>query len=165
MLRTLVLGSAIVVSAAVSVSAGPVEAAHRGSWRAELADKPLGKMIMARIGRALVLRSELDVTSDQRDQIRGIVKSNKTEIAAAIKPIVESRRALRDAVLSESANESDIRAAADKLGKDIGDAAVRLAPVVEKVRSVMSDEQLDKIREFKDANRTGVDQWLKEISE
>src|SRR3989304_3950860 len=81
-------------------------------------------LVSGQFGRLLTLRSELDVTTEQRQQIRGIVKNHRQEIAAALKPVAEKRRGGGGGALAENANEAAIYAAADELGKAIGDAAV-----------------------------------------
>ncbi len=86
--------------------------------------RPLRMLVSGQFGRLLTLRSELGITTEQREQIRGIVKSHRQELAAVLKPVAEKRRTLRDATLAENPSEATIHAAADELGKAIGDAAV-----------------------------------------
>src|SRR3972149_11314742 len=59
--------------------------------------RPLRMLVSGQFGRLLTLRSELDVTTEQRQQIRGIVKNHRQEIAAALKPVAEKRRGGRGA--------------------------------------------------------------------
>ncbi len=55
--------------------------------------RPLRMFLQGQIGRMMTLRSELDVTSEQRDAIKKIVDGHRSEIVAVAKPIVEKRRA------------------------------------------------------------------------
>jgi Spy/CpxP family protein refolding chaperone len=121
---------------------------------------PLRMLVSGQFGRLLTLRSELGITTEQREQIRGIVKSHRQEIAAALKPVADKRRALRDATLAEDANQAAIRAAADELGKAIGDAAVVGSKVKVEVREVLTPEQREKITEFRQQSETAVDKFL-----
>ena len=167
MFKAIVLSVAVVATGsvgflAVESQAAPGDAAP--GWRGRLADTPMGRLITGRIGRAMVLRSELNVTPEQKTEIRAILKENRSELAAAFKPVVDSRRKLRDAVLAEKTDEAAIRAAATQLGKDIGDAAVKVAPIAEKLRGVMSKEQLAKIDEFHADNATAVDKLFEQIA-
>src|SRR4029077_1724160 len=84
---------------------------------------PLRMLLSGQIGRLLTLRSEVNLTAYQREQIHGIVKSHKQELVTAMKPVAEKRRALRDATIAEHPDEAAIRTAASDLGKAIGDAA------------------------------------------
>jgi len=122
--------------------------------------RPLRMLVSGQFGRLLTLRSELDVTTEQRQQIRGIVKNHRQEIAAALKPVAEKRRALRDATLAENANEAAIYAAADELGKAIGDAAVVGAKIKAEIRPVLTPEQREKIEQFRQQSETAVDKFL-----
>src|SRR3954454_9683538 len=81
------------------------------------ADCPLRTFFHGQIGRLMMLHSELDVTSDQREALHKIVQSHRTEIVAVAKPILDKRRALRDATLAKESNEDAIRSAANDLGK------------------------------------------------
>lgn len=127
--------------------------------------RPLRMLLSGQFGRLLALRSELDLTSEQRERIRAIVKSHRQEIVAALRPVVDKRQALRDATLAENANEAAIRAAADELGKAIGDAAVVGSKIKAEVRQVMTPEQREKINKFRQQSETAVDTFLSEMAD
>src|SRR5262245_5530088 len=76
------------------------------------AGHPLRMFLGGQIGRLMTLRAELGVTGEQQAEIRKIVDSHRSEIAAVAKPIVDKRRALRAAVMAETPNEATIRTAA-----------------------------------------------------
>lgn len=138
----------------------PKREGGRAAWREHFQKSPLGKLITGWIGRAMVLRSELDVTDDQKRQIHSILKEHRRDILTAVRPVVENRQKLQDAVLDESFDEEAIRDAADELGKSIGDAAVTFAKVAGKLRGVMTEEQREKIEKFREANREAVDKFF-----
>jgi Spy/CpxP family protein refolding chaperone len=127
--------------------------------------RPLRMLISGQFGRWLALRSELDVTTEQREKIREILKRHKSELAAALHPVVEKRRALREATLAENANEATIRAAADELGKSIGDAAVVGSKVKADVRAVLTPAQREKVTQFRQQSESAVDKFLDEIAD
>lgn len=127
--------------------------------------RPLRMLLSGQFGRLLALRSELDLTSEQRERIRAIVKSHRQEIVASLQPVVDKRQALRDATLAENANEAAIRAAADELGKAIGDAAVVGSKIKAEVRQVMTPEQREKINKFRQQSETAVDTFLSEMAD
>ena len=69
------------VAALAALVAAPVvaEAAPMGLLRTRLADTPLGRFVSGQIGHLLVLRSKLNVTAEQREQIVAIVQSHRAE--------------------------------------------------------------------------------------
>jgi Spy/CpxP family protein refolding chaperone len=129
------------------------------------AARPAGMLLSGQLGRLLELRSELDLTADQRSQIREIVKSHRQELSSVIKPVVEKRRALRDATLAENASEAAIHTAADELGKAIGDAAVVGSKIKVEVRQVLTPEQQEKISQFRGESQSAVDKFLDKMSD
>lgn len=127
--------------------------------------RPLRMLVSGQFGRFLTLRSELDITAEQRTQIRDIVKSHKADLAAVLKPVAEKRRALRDATLAENSNEAAIRTAADDLGKAIGDAAVVGAKIKAEIQTVLIPEQREKISQFRGQSESAVDKFLSEMAD
>jgi Spy/CpxP family protein refolding chaperone len=124
---------------------------------------PIARLIMGNIGRFLVLRSELNITDQQRQQIRGAVKRHRDEIRPVAQTILEKKRALREAVLTKPGDEEAIRKAASELGKAIGDASVVASKVVAGAKGSLKPEQVERIRQF----RVGVDkaetEWLEHM--
>jgi len=125
---------------------------------------PLARLMSGQLGRLLTLRSEVNLTTDQKQKIAVIVKSHKAEIAAAAQPIVEKRRALRDAVNAKTPDEKAIRAASEELGKAIGGAAVLGSKIKAEVRAVLTPEQLQKIEEFRKNSDQTVDQFIQDLA-
>ena len=159
-----IAGSTMLAAGTASVPAAAAAPGARPALR-RLADTRLGRFITGQVGRMLVLRSRLNVTPEQREQIAGILKSHRQEIARALKPVVEKRRALREAVLAEKTDERKVRSAAEELGKAIGDAAIVAARIKSEARGVLTDEQVKVLAEFR-ADRDGaVDGFLKELAE
>jgi len=124
---------------------------------------PLGRLIMGNIGRFLVLRSELNITADQKKKIAAEIKSHKDEIRPVVKEIFEKRKALRDAVLNKPGDRQAITAAANDLGKAIGDAAVLASNVIAKLKPVLTSEQQERIKNFRMANDKAVAEWISQI--
>jgi Spy/CpxP family protein refolding chaperone len=112
----------------------------------------------------MVLRSQLNVTAEQREQIRAIYESHRTELAAAAASLVEQKRALRDAVTDTDATEHDIRAAANKMGDAIADAAVIGRTIHRELQTVWTSEQQQLLDQYQGDKRQAVDTWLGEIA-
>ena len=160
---SLVLGLAVIGATGYALAEPGVRGGMRG-LRAGLADRPIGRLIQSVMGRKLVLRSEMKVTEEQREEIRAIVESHKAELVAAVKPIVASKRALGEAVAAEETNEAAIRSACEDLGKSLGDAAVLGAKIRKEVAGVLTAEQQELLEGFRSEVGADVDAWLGEIS-
>ena len=126
--------------------------------------RPLRMFVQGQIGRMMTLRSELDVTDEQRDAIKKIVVSHRSEIVAVAKPIVDKRRELRDATLAKDSNDEAIRTAANDLGKAIGDAAVLASKVKGEVSKVLTPDQMHKIDSFRQESDVSVDSFIEKIA-
>jgi Spy/CpxP family protein refolding chaperone len=140
------------------VGLGAVAGPHMGEG-----PEAFHSFIHGEIGRLMTLHSELDLTSDQREQLHSIVKNHKSEIVAIAKPIVEEKRALRDATVAKEPNEAAIRSAADKLGKSIGDAAVLASKLKGEAAKVLTPDQVKKIENFRTESDNAVDSFLAKI--
>ena len=163
MKRQLLLASLIVGSlAALTYAATPSTAALAPMGGGQWAHSPLGRMISGNFGRLLTLRSELNVTDEQREKAREVLKSHRSEIVTTVQSVRDARTNLRDLTLSDDATESEIRAAADALGKTIADAAVKRAELRKAIAPIFTAEQQHLVREFLADNDAAVDKFLAE---
>jgi Spy/CpxP family protein refolding chaperone len=137
------LGGGAVISAATSETAMVAGGTPAGDMG------PLQRLFSGQIHRLLKLRSELDLSADQKDQIHDILESNRSDIASALKPVVAKRQALRELIAAPTTDEPAIRAAADDLGKSIGDAAIEGAKVRAQLWKVLTPQQQDKVTAFR----------------
>jgi Spy/CpxP family protein refolding chaperone len=137
------LGGGAVISAATSETAAVAGGTSTGDMG------PLRMLFSGQVSRLMKLRSELDLSTDQKNQIHDILKANRSDIAAALKPVVAKRQALRELIAAPNTDESAIRAAADDLGKSIGDAAIEGAKVRAQLWKVLTPEQQDKVTVFR----------------
>jgi Spy/CpxP family protein refolding chaperone len=128
-------------------------------------ERPFLRFIRGQIGRFMVLRSELDLTSDQKQQIADILKAHKSEIVQAVQPVVEKRKALRDAVTAANPDEKAIRAAADDLSKSIGDAAVVASRINQLINPILTDKQRQQIHDFRSQSDSAVDDFFAKIAQ
>ncbi len=158
---SLILIWAMVLSVAVISSALADSGKEESSPK--LVNSPLGRLIVGNIGRLLVLRSELNMTDDQRKSIAAEIKGHKNEIKPVAKEVFEKRQALREAVINKPGDEKAIMAAANDLGKAIGNAAVLTSKVVSKVKPVFSPEQQERIKNFRMSSDATVAEWINQI--
>ena len=98
----------------------------------------------------------LDLTGDQRESIRTIVREHRENGAASRQALRAAQRKLRDAVTAEVVNETTIRAAAAEAASLRADAAVRRAEMHAAVLAVLTTDQraeLSQLRENVRENR------------
>ena len=131
---------------------------------ARVADTPLGQHLTGSIGRLLVLRSELGVTVEQRAQIRATVLEHAPDLVETAQDVVQEWRTLGDAVLAEEIDEKAIRNTTAEFGASIGDAAIARAKLVREVRGVLSNEQIDAIKEFRAEQLRSVERLLEQVA-
>jgi len=144
---------------------GPVIAgAAGGLGSGKFAQSPLGKLVAGNLGRWLTLRSEVNLSDQQRDQLRSVVMTHKAELAGAAKKIGETRTALREAVLADGADQVAIRKAADDMGKAIGDMAVVASKVAAQAKPLLTEEQRKKIKETQAQCAASVSRFLAEAA-
>jgi len=90
----------------------------------------------------------LDLTAEQRTQIRTIQEQGKNDAEAAQDAVAAARDALHDAVIGGAA-EAEIRAAATTLGEAVSNQAVLHAKTVAAVKAVLTDEQRKQFDEMR----------------
>lgn len=159
----MILVSALIAGLAAVPSRAADPAKEEG--RPTLAGNPLGKLIMGHIGRLLVLKSELNVTDDQRKKIAAEIKSHKDEIRPIAKLIFEKRQALRDSVINNLGDEKTILQASEDLGKAIGRAALLASKVVAKVQPIFTPEQQERIKNFIMGMDEATSEWINQIGQ
>jgi len=114
-----------------------------------------GPRLFGRIARAL------DLTDDQKSQIKAILKTHASEIETQMKASAAARRAVHEAVLAQPVDEAAIRAAAQRLGEVHADGAVLFAKIRTEVQPLLTEEQRAKIQKFRERARHQTDSALK----
>lgn len=107
----------------------------------------LRRMMMGQMGRALVLRSQLDLTHEQRTKIRNILKDNRHALFQAMQPVMEKRMALQNLALT-GASAKNINQAAAELGDAAGKAAVECSKIAAQIHKVLTPEQAKAVDTF-----------------
>lgn len=134
--------SVLVTVVAVGLVAG-------GFWIGRLAAGPLSgrhhfsaERIFNRIADRLAL------SDSQKNEIKQILKSHRSEILSQTQALIDARKALRQAVSADTVDANLIREKANALGKVEGDAAVLRAQIRSEIWPVLSDEQKAKVDTF-----------------
>ena len=99
------------------------------------------------------LSRALDLSDDQKTQIKTILKSHAAEIETQMKASAAARRALHDAVLAQPADEAAIRARAADLGRVQGDGAVLFSKFRTEIQPILTPEQRDKMQTLRERMR------------
>jgi Spy/CpxP family protein refolding chaperone len=159
----------VIAIAAIVVAFGTVSVAAWGVHSGVLfgGDGPFGgkikHLVSGHIGRLLVLRSQLDITREQKQKIGWILKGRVKDIAPIARTLVEKRAALRQQVMKESPDEKAIRSAVKGLADSIGDAAVLASKIVSEVRPVLTPNQVKLVEKFRaDSNKAVLD-WINKL--
>jgi len=133
--------------------------------RAHPGNSPIGRFFTGQAGRMLTLKSEMNLTDAQRQQIRSVLESHRSEIAAAAKELVTRHRVVQTQVLADKPDEQAIRSATTELGKAIGDAAVLAARIRGELAPILTDPQKKLLESFRIDTMEAVDHWLSEMAQ
>jgi periplasmic protein CpxP/Spy len=101
---------------------------------------PMGPGMAMRHGLA-----QLNLTDDQKTQIKGIMQAHREEMQGFAKQVRDARKALGDAVMND-ADEATIRARAADLGKVQADLAVFGAKLRKDIFAVLTPDQQAKAK-------------------
>ena len=91
----------------------------------------------------------LGLSDDQKDQIRGILKSHATEIETQLEASQTGRKALREAMGAQPLDESRVRQQALALGEVRADGAVLRARIRSEIWPVLTTEQQEKAKQLR----------------
>jgi Spy/CpxP family protein refolding chaperone len=100
-------------------------------------------------------KEKLGLTEEQLDQIKNALKSEKSSIISLLSRMHEARDGLRDAIRSNDANETSVRAASAKVAVVEADVAVERMKVFHQISPILTDEQRTKLAALQ-SNLNGV---------
>jgi Spy/CpxP family protein refolding chaperone len=124
--------------------------------------KPMGLGYMYRLN---LLSEELGLTGDQRAALKDLIRNHRDEIKPLLKSVRAKKRALQGLVLGEDPDPVAIRQASADLGTAIAETAVLGSSLVQKARSILTPEQLTRLREMKQNRQKAFDESLREWQE
>lgn len=149
--KSVLIGAGILALGVAGLVAGRLSA---GAFPAG-AHSDFGHHVFGRIARAL------DLTDDQKSQVKAILKTHASEIETQMKASAAARRAVHDAVLAQPMDEVAIRAAAQRLGQVHADGAVLFARIRTEIQPILTDDQLAKIQKLRERMRSRSDSAVK----
>jgi periplasmic protein CpxP/Spy len=94
---------------------------------------------------------ELDLTDDQKAQLKSIADSHRAEFEAAGQKIGAARQGMRSLVEGDAINESAIRAKSAEIAAAEADLMILNAKVRQESLQVLTSEQLQKMKELRTA--------------
>lgn len=126
---------------------GPMADCDAGKGRGEVRGHGPRLPILRALGR-------LDVTDEQHAQIKAILDDNAEGMEAAREAMDEAMAALHDATVNE-ADEATLQAAATQVGVAAGQKASTHVALMKRIKSVLTEEQLNALAELKEQRDTG----------
>ncbi len=131
-----------------------------GAFAAAGAGRDGGRECGGHAGRGDRFAKALGLSADQKAQIRSIFEKHRPELLPLRKEFAAEKRALRDMIHSEPADEAAIRAQVAKLAATGADLAVRRARISHEVRAVLTPEQTAKLKAWREKRDRKMDRFL-----
>jgi Spy/CpxP family protein refolding chaperone len=127
----------------------------------------VGRHSADRISLALMYRmnmlfDELGLTGDQRVALRQLFNEHRKELQPSVEEVKAKGRVLRDLILAETPDQEAIRKASGDLGNAIGEAAVQTSSLVKEARSILTPEQLERVKEMRQRRQKVFQETLHE---
>lgn len=157
-------GVAIAVALAARSWAAGEAGAGLGLLSPELAQRPLGRMLRENVERLRSLKGQLNITGEQKEEIKKVLQSHRAEMVAVAKEVRAQHKKVVAAVQAEPSDEAAIRRATQEMAKALGDAAVLHAKVRREVRAKLTPEQREKADACQQEISTSVDRALDEAA-
>ena len=122
-------------------------------FAAENSDAPMRGKIFQRIAE------KLNLTDDQKSQIKTILKGEKDSLQPLVAAVHEARVGLRTAIRASDANETSVRAASAKVASAEADLAVERMKIYAKIAPVLTDAQRKQLADL----QAGVDEFADNV--
>lgn len=120
---------------------------------------PMGQGHMYRLN---LLSEELGLTDDQRAALKDLIRNHRHEIKPVVKAVIAKKRALQELVLGEDPNPITIRQASADLGNAIAEATLLGSSLAQKAKSILTPEQVTRLREMSQNRQKAFDESLRE---
>jgi protein CpxP len=91
------------------------------------------------------LSSELDLSDAQRAQVRGVLRNHADEILAHVQAARDARKALHDAVMATTTDETAIRSLAAQIGTVHSDGALMIVKIRAEIWPILTPDQQQKM--------------------
>ncbi|MFH1092168.1 MAG: Spy/CpxP family protein refolding chaperone [Pseudomonadota bacterium] len=120
------------------------------------------KFKWGRLKNFIELRENLNLTEEQKERLKKLRREYFGPLAVKL---LAKKQALSKEVAADNPDEKAIRLASEDLGRTIGDAAVTAAAFIKEARAVLTPEQIERLKAFRESNLKALDQLLKQLGE
>lgn len=97
--------------------------------------------VPARAGMLQRIADKLNLTADQRAQIKDVLIGEKDTLGPLLGAVHDARKGLRSAIRASAANEASVRAASAKVAAAEADLAVERMKLYGKISPILTDAQ------------------------
>ncbi len=158
--KVLLAAACTVVAGAVTVgvAAGPLAGGVRGAVRSARGEAGQGALV-----RLSELLDRLDLSVEQRAEIRTVLAAHKEALGTLLDADVASHRALRAAIRQGEVDEPAVRAASATGAAVDADLAVERARILTGILPILTEEQRAEARAFAVGARSAVAGRLAEL--
>lgn len=108
---------------------------------------------------------ELGVSQAQRQQIHAVLCESRPAMKPLVAQYVQERRTLRETIHTAPVDEAAIRAQAARVAQIEADLDVKRAHISERIRAVLTPEQVEKLTQIAGTVDAHVDAVLERINE
>ena len=126
----------LAIATATVIAAGGLSST---TLAAAAAAGPVRPRMLQRIGE------KLNLTGDQKAQIKSIFRSERDTLAPLLAALHEAREKLRAAIRASDANETSVRAASAKVAAAEAELAVERMKLYGKIAPILTGEQRQKL--------------------
>ncbi len=123
------------------------------------------RMTLGHRYRMNMLFDELRVTDDQRVALKKLFKEHRKDLQPAMEAVRAKGGVLRELILADSPDEAAIRQAAAELTKTIGYLAVQASTLTKEARSILTPEQVERLKEILQHRQKVFDETLRDWRE
>lgn len=115
-----------------------------------------------RAHRLMKAFEQVGVTDQQKEQIKAIMRESRPTMQPLVQQLHTERMALRDAIQTSPVNEGAIRAASARVAQIQADLAVARAHAQDRIRAVLTPDQVAKLKQMRAEWQAKREQWIKE---
>jgi periplasmic protein CpxP/Spy len=109
------------------------------------------------------IADKLNLTADQRTQIKAILVADKDTLAPLLSTLHDARKNLRSAIRASDANEASVRAASAKVAAAEADLAVERMKLYGKIAPILTDAQRQQLADLQQRADEFVDNAIASI--
>ena len=107
------------------------------------------RMTLGRMYRMNMVFDELGLTGDQRVALKQLFNEHRKDLQPLVEGVKAKGRILRELIMAETPDQEAIRKASVDLGSAIAEASVQMSALAKEARSIVTPEQLERVKEMR----------------